>query len=93
LGGDRGNKRTQFFPSVNNSLIDYSVKRYEKNLTIVSNVINEDFTARTFQDLILQLGDRVGYKICEYFFCADFNFNEKTHIFFSPSYEALNVIG
>ena len=34
------------FPPVNNSLIDYAVKRYDKTFAIESDVINEKFTAR-----------------------------------------------
>ena len=31
---------------VNNSLIDYPVKRYDRAFELVSDVINENFTAR-----------------------------------------------
>jgi hypothetical protein len=31
---------------VNNSLIDYSVKRYDRAFELASDVINENFTAR-----------------------------------------------
>ena len=35
----------QFLP-VNNSLIDYPVKRYDRAFELASDVINENFTAR-----------------------------------------------
>ena len=37
-----------FFPPVNNSLIDYPAKRYDRAFEIASDVINENFTARFF---------------------------------------------
>jgi len=39
---------------VNNSLIDYPVKRYDRAFELASDVINENFTART----IFRVGDR-----------------------------------
>jgi len=37
---------TEFCLPVNNSLIDYPLKRYDKTFAIASDVINEKFTAR-----------------------------------------------
>jgi hypothetical protein len=38
---------------VNNSLIDYPVKRYDRAFELASDVINENFTAREIWDLTL----------------------------------------
>jgi hypothetical protein len=36
-----------FWQALNNSLIDYPVKRYDRAFELASDVINENFTART----------------------------------------------
>ena len=36
------------FLPVNNSLIDYPVKRYDRAFELASDIINENFTARPF---------------------------------------------
>jgi hypothetical protein len=51
--------RNKIYLPVNNLLIDYRLKRYDKIFSVASDVIDEKFTASVF--LFGKVGDRWGW--------------------------------